>query len=78
MEEKTKKRYVVYLDEENTEFVREFLTSCKIRGGISGYLNGYLETTAKTLRAAGWKPGHELTYSKAIKIGLKGMMQEPA
>ena len=75
---KDTKRYVVYLEPEETEFVREFLDSAKIKGGISGYLNGYIKTTAKTLRAAGWKPGHELTYAKAIKIGLKGMMQEPA
>jgi hypothetical protein len=73
-----KKKYQVYLEEEETEFVKEFLNASKIKGGLSGYLNGYLETTAKTLRAAGWKAGNELTYAKAFKIGLKGIMQDPA
>jgi len=75
---KDTKRYVVYLEPDDTEFVREFLDAAKIKGGLSGYLNGHIKTTAKTLRAAGWKPGYELSYAKVIKIGLKGMMQEPA
>ena len=72
------KGYKVYLTTEDAEYVKEFLEAAKIKGGLSGYVNSYIETTAKTLRAAGWKPGNELTYAKAIKIGLKGMMQEPA
>jgi hypothetical protein len=72
------KGYKVYLNEKNTEYVREFLESCKMKGGMSGFLDEYIDTTAKTLRAAGYQPGQKLTYAKAIRIGLKGLIQQPA
>lgn len=79
MEQKEETRgYKVYLNPDNTEYVREFLESCKMKGGMSGFLDEYIETTAKTLRAAGYQPGQKLTYAKAIRIGLKGLTQNPA
>jgi hypothetical protein len=73
-----KKKYQLYLEEDDTEFVKEFLDACKLKGGLSGYVGGYMKTTAKTLRASGWKPGKELTYAKAMKIALNGVTQSPA
>lgn len=73
-----KKRYAVYLDEENTEYVKAFLAGTKNTGGLSGLIDGYLLTMAKTLRAAGYQPGEKLTASKLFRIGINGIKRQPA
>jgi len=75
---KEKDRYTVYLDKENADFVRAFLNDAKIKGGLSGLMDGYLQTMAITLRASGYKPGSSLSYAQVIKFGLKGLTQSPA
>jgi hypothetical protein len=73
-----KKRYVVYLDEENTEYVKAFIDTTKHKGGLSGLIDGYLSTMATVLKASGYKPGDKLTAAKLLKVGIRGMKQMPA
>jgi hypothetical protein len=72
-----KKRYVVYLDEETTEYVKAFLDTTRNKGGLSGLVEGYLTTMAKTLRASGYRPGQKLTAAKLLRIGVNGLKQQP-
>lgn len=72
-----KKGYLVYLDEENTDYVRSFLTSGKYSGGLSGLLDAHIGTMAKTLKASKYKKDQKLTAAKAFKVFMNGLKQEP-
>lgn len=76
---KNKKQYGLYLDEENTEYVKSFLEMTKNKGGLSGVVDGYLASMALTLKASGYKVGQKkLTPAQLIKIGIEGLKQDPA
>jgi hypothetical protein len=74
---KNKERYTVYLDPDNTEYVKSFLETTKNKGGLSGLVDSYLATMANTLRVSGYQPGQKLTAAKLLKIGINGLKQQP-
>jgi len=74
---KNKKQYLIYLDEESTEFVNDFLKTTRNTGGLSALVNAHIKTLAVTLRAAGYKPGKKMSAAQLIKIAVKGLAQEP-
>jgi len=75
---KEKKRYVVYLDEENTEYVKNFLEATKHKGGLSGLMDQYVASMARTLRASKYVKGQDrVTAKQAFKIGIKGLREVP-
>lgn len=76
---KNKERYTVYLDKENTEYVKSFLETTKNKGGLSGVVDGYMKTMAMTLRMSGYKAGQKkLTPAQILRIGINGLKQDPA
>ena len=76
---KNKKKYAVYLDEENAEYVKSFLETTKNKGGLSGVVDGYIKTMAITLRASGYKAGQKrITPAQMLRIGISGLKQDPA
>ncbi len=75
---KNKKEYKVYLDEEQTEYVRAFLDTTRNKGGLSGVLNGYIGAMAKTLKLSGYKPEGKITMSTMLKMAINGVKQNPA
>ena len=74
---KNKKEYKVWLTEENTEYVKTFLESKRNTGGLSGLVDGYIATMAKTLKASGYKPGEKVTVAKMLRIAKEGFAKEP-
>lgn len=75
---KNKKEYKIYLDEEETEYVRAFLETTRNKGGLSGVLNGYIKTMAKTLKLSGYQPEGKISVSMMLKIAKNGLTQDPA
>lgn len=76
---KNKKKYSLYLDEENAEYVKSFLELTKNKGGLSGVVDGYLKTMAFTLKASGYRKGQKkMTPAQLIRIGIEGLKQDPA
>ena len=75
---KGKRQYTLYLDEENTEYVKEFLLTTKHQGGLSGIVDAHLSSMAKTLKASKYLPGEKLTAAKLFRIFRNGLKQEPA
>lgn len=75
---KNKKKYMVYLDEKNTEFLKEYLETTKNKGGLSGLFDGYVTTMTRTLKVSGYKPGTKLTFKQLFKIAKNGFSQDPA
>lgn len=74
---KGKKLYKVYLDEEETEFLKTFLDSTRGKGGLSGLLNTVVVNTAATIREAGIKPdASNFTWAKLIRMVLIGAKKE--
>lgn len=71
-----KKRYVIYLDEENAEYVKDFLQTSKHKGGFSGLIDTYVTTLARTLKSANYVKGQDKVSAKQMwKIGLKGLRE---
>ena len=75
---KNKREYKVYLTEENAEYVKTFLESKRNTGGLSGLVDGYIATMAKTLKASGYKPGEKVTVAKMLRIAKEGFARYPA
>jgi len=79
MSVKNKKKYAVYLDEENAEYVKSFLELTRNKGGLSGVVDGYLKTMAFTLKASGYKKGQKkMTPAQLIRFGINALKQDPA
>ena len=75
---KEKKEYKFYLDEEETEFVKSFLTKTRNTGGLSACVDGYIKTMAKTLKLSGYKPEEKVTAKVLLKMIKVGFTQNPA
>lgn len=75
---KNKKEYKVYLNEENTEYVKTFLETTRNKGGLSGLVDGYIASMAKTLKASGYKSGEKITVAKMLRIAKEGFTRDPA
>lgn len=73
-----KKKIQIYVDEENYEYVKGFLETTRFKGGMSAFVDTYLGSTAKTLRAANYSKGKKLSLAKLLKIGVEGLKQEIA
>lgn len=71
-----KKPYQIYLDPENTEYVKSFLETTRFKGGFSAFMDTYLRSVAKTLKAAKYVEGKKLTVAQMFKIGVKGLTQK--
>ena len=65
--------YKLHLTPEHVDTVKEFLSSSKYQGGLSGYIDEYLEASAKTIRKAGIKKGHKVNAAKAFRLFLEGV-----
>jgi len=72
------KAFKVYLDEENTNYVRGFLETTRNKGGLSGVLDGYIKTMAKTLKLSGYKDKEKVTAKVLLKMVYHGIKQEIA
>ena len=73
---KNKKRYFLYLDEENAEYVKDFLETTRHKGGMSGLVDSYIASMAKTLRASKYVKGQDrVTAKQAFKIGIGGLKE---
>ena len=75
---KGKKEYKVYLDENETEYVKSFLISTKNTGGLSGVMNSYIKTMSKTLRLSGFKNTEKVTAKVLLKMAYHGIKQDIA
>lgn len=73
---KGKKTYKLYLDEENTEYVRSFIESKRGAGGLSAIVDGMIKNLADTLRESGvGEPGAKLNWAKMIRMVFHGIKQ---
>ena len=75
---KGKKEYKVYLDEEETEYIKSFLISTRNTGGLSGVVDGYIKTMANTLKLSGYKDNEKVTAKVLLKMVYHGIKQEIA
>lgn len=73
-----KKRYAIYVDEANYEYVKSFIETTRFQGGMSGFIDSYLGATAKTLRAAQYVKGKKLTMTQLLRFGLEGLKADLA
>lgn len=69
---KGKKQYAFYLDEENVEFIKAHFVSRKDSGGLSGFIDKYLERTVFMIKSNPdifdkIKPGY-LTFPKLWQL----------
>jgi hypothetical protein len=69
-----KKRYAVYLDQEATEYVKEFFKRYPGSGGFSGFMNHIVCNMAETLKVAGVKPGEKITKEQVEKMKVQGLI----
>jgi hypothetical protein len=67
-----KKKYMVYLDEENTELLKSYIESTRGEGGFSALIDEYVKYLAGTLRAADMGKG-KVTWAKVFKMGIEGL-----
>ncbi len=65
---KNKRKYVIYLDEETTEYVRSFLDTKPKAGGLSAFLDKYLARTAVLLKEHGDLREGKMTLKTVWKI----------
>ena len=68
-----KKKIQVYVDEANYEYVKSFIETTRFQGGMSGFFDSYLGSTARTLKAAKYVKGKKLTVAQLLKFGLEGL-----
>lgn len=71
-----KKMYRVYLDEENTEYVKSFLEGTRGTGGFSALVDSMVKATADTLRESGVGAKSKMTWGKLIRMALIGLRKE--
>lgn len=70
---KGKRVYRVYLDEEDTEYIKSFLKSKRGTGGLSAILNKIIVALAAILRESGAvKPGAKLNWTRFIRMVFSG------
>lgn len=73
---KNKKRYVVYLTESEVEFLKSLVEyETPGSGGFSALIDDHVCKLAATMRATGLKPGQKISWSKIVKMFLKGIIQ---
>lgn len=75
---KGKKKYMIYLNEENAEYVKSFLETTRNKGGLSGIMDAHLKTMTLTLKASNYKKGQKVGFMKLLKIAKNGLMREPS
>ncbi len=75
MSVKGKRKYSLYLDEKNADYVLSFLERAKNKGGLSALVDTYIATMAKTLRMSDYKSGEKMSFAKVFRIGLNGFRQ---
>lgn len=68
-----KKKVAIYLDAADYEYVKSFVETTRFQGGMSGYIDSFLKTTASTLRAAKYVQGKKLTLAQLLKFSLEGL-----
>lgn len=68
-----KKRYAIYVDEAEYEYIKSFIETTRFKGGMSGYFDTYMKATARTLRAANYVQGKKLTLKQLLKLGVEGL-----
>lgn len=71
---KGKKQYAFYLDEKNVEFLKSHFSSLKDSGGLSGFIDKYLDRSVRIMKsnpdyvsAIKRKPG-KLTFNKLWQL----------
>lgn len=56
MSVKNRKMYGLWLNPEDTEYLREFIKTTPGQGGLSSFVNQYIEIMARVARESGYKP----------------------
>ncbi len=68
-----KKKVQIYVDEAEYEYIKSFIETTRFKGGMSGYFDTYMKSTARTLRAAKYVEGKKLTLKQLLKLGMEGL-----
>ena len=75
MSVKGKKKYTIYLDGDNMDYLMSFLETTRNKGGFSALVDTYVASMVKTLKKSGYKPGQKMSFAKVFRIGLNGLRQ---
>lgn len=70
---KKKKKYGFYVDEENTEYLKDFLAHTPGMGGMSTLIDGYIDVLVDVIKKSGYKPGEKMNPAIMMQVLADGM-----
>ncbi len=70
---KGKKAYKLYLDEENYEYVKRYVDTTFMAGGMSGMINEIVGQMADTLRSSGVSGDSPVSFAKVLRVFFEGI-----